>query len=224
MFLREILTLYGMALSDDDLKAVKRLLDGHLAEFQARERRRRRWGLIVFLVLLVGPIIPGLFIARDWWAEFKNQQDKDLAEARAAYQRELAKSQIMRKERDEAVARVKYNGDISDADYQAGLMRSMIQLYNQQAQVRERLQNADADDPESLEATADALSDMLDASLGTLMQMALRNTDSAQNPPPSPQVMSDAKEAASPTTSDSRPAVSGAPSLLSDPGPNGASQ
>jgi hypothetical protein len=187
-----------MALNDDDLKAVKQLLDGHFAEHRRIDRRRQARNWIIFLVLLIGPSIPAAIMLNNLWKDFQeslDQQQREFAEARAAYQRELKKSQIMQKERDEAVARSKYNanGNVSQADYEAGLLRSMIQFYNKQGKIRDNLKNVDADDPDSLEATADELSGILDDSLGLLMQMALRNTDPAIDPPADERKLSDGK-------------------------------
>src|SRR4051812_41274392 len=124
-----------MSLSEDDVQLIGRMLDQRLERVEADARRRRRRIWLVIVVLTVLSSIASAVAMRRMMVQVEgwlSEQDRQLSDAKIAYQRELRRNEDMQRERAAAVAASGYKPEQSQAEYEAGLMRSLFQLMGKQ--------------------------------------------------------------------------------------------
>ncbi len=173
-----------MSLTTDDVQLIGRMLDERLDRIQevARRRRRRLW--LIILLLTLASTVASVFAAREalrMYQDFRSEQDQAMIEAKLAYQRELARNDEMRKEREAAVAASGYQPKQDQANYEAGLIRSLFKTMSQQTAMQKRLENLDPEDPDALLAATEDMQTSMTEGLGAITRILLRNTDPALN-------------------------------------------
>lgn len=191
-----------MALSEEDLQAIGRLIDERVGRIEARDRRRRRfwaWFWVIFIVLnLVG----------GWWSyvwvrervrDYVVEQDERIQSASREYQKALAANAQLRRERDQAVQATGYHSGQPQATYEAGLMAQAIRAIGRSRELNKKLEKADLSDPEQLARATEELSATIDGLLGPVGQILLRNSDPAHMPKPDVR-QRDAASSATPAT------------------------
>ena len=175
-----------MTLTSEDVETIGRLLDERLAKAQAVERRRRRWWLWFWIGLFVLSSLASWFAAQRMLRQVESQLaeiDRQFLDTKLTYQRQLARDAEMQQERKAAEQVSQYQPKQTQADYEAGLMRSAFHMMSQQAALTKTIEQLDADDPEALIKATEEMSGTMTTALGTLTRMMLRNTDPALNTP-----------------------------------------
>ena len=175
-----------MTLTSEDVETIGRLLDERLAKAQAVDRRRRRWWLWFWIALFVLSSLASWFAAQRILRQVEAQLaevDRQFLDTKTTYQRQLARDAMMQQERKAAEQASQYQPKQSQADYEAGLMRSAFKAMSQQAALSKKLENISSDDPDALIAATEEMSGNLTSMLGTLTKVMLRNTDPALNTP-----------------------------------------
>jgi hypothetical protein len=173
-----------MSLAPADLHMIGQLLDERLALHEKRERGRRRWWLWFWIIVFIVSTVLSGIAGKRLLATMQDRiatEEQAWSEMKLSYQAELARSKTMRAERTEAEKNAGYRSDQSQADYEAGLMRQALQLYNRSIAAQKKISSQDVDDPEAMLQEAEDLTGVMSDSLSTIMQMALRNTDPAHN-------------------------------------------
>ncbi len=173
-----------MALSDEDLAAISRLLDAKLAAVAVEDRRRRRfwiwfWVILTVVSALASAIAADRLIRRA--QDELSQINLAFSETKLAYQRQLAQNQELRRQRAVAEKAVAYDSGKTQAEHEAGLVGSMLNLFSAKADFEKKYENADFADPKVLEAYSKELNRMVSEGLNPLAQVVLRNTDPAHN-------------------------------------------
>lgn len=185
-----------MALGQDDVDAIARLLDerlaahgkhieDRLAQQEAAARRRRRFWLWMFLLLTLGSLAASILAANraiTWAQDQLAAQEQGFIDAKIAYQRQLAQSSTLQAERAEAERRVNYKPQQPQDEYEAELIASALRLFNQSMASQARMKAAgDSDDPEALLREMEGMTEMLSQATEVLPRILLRNTDPARN-------------------------------------------
>ena len=175
-----------MSLTSEDVETIGRLLDERLARVQAADRRRRRFWLWFWIALFVVSTVASWFAAQRLLRQVEDrlaEADRQFLDAKLAYQRQLARDAEMQRERAVAEKAAGYQPKQSQAEYEAGLVRSALQAMSQQAAITKRFEQLDPDDPDALMAATDELNANVSSMLGTLTRVMLRNTDPSLNTP-----------------------------------------
>lgn len=189
-----------MSLSPDDVDAIGRLLDDRLAahgqhiearlaaQEAAARRRRRFWFWLIVLTTLASLAASALAARKALsWIETMQQQlaaqEQGFIEAKLAYQRQLAKDAQLQRERADAERHANYKPEQPQAEYEAELIAGALKLFNHSMAQQQRLQSADADDPDALMREMEDITALLNQATGMTTRMLLRNTDPARNTP-----------------------------------------
>ena len=175
-----------MALSEEDLAAISRLLDAKLAAVAVEDRRRRRFWVWMLIVLTVVSTVASAIVAERLIRRAQDeisQINLAFSETKLAYQRQLEQDQELRRQRAVAEKAVAYEPGKTQAEHEAGLVGSMLNLFSAKADFEKKYENADYADPKVMEAYSKDLNRIVSEGLNPLGQIVLRNTDPAHNTP-----------------------------------------
>jgi hypothetical protein len=171
-----------MALTTEDVEIIGRLLDERLARVQAQDRRRRRAWMWFWIALFALSSVASWLVAQRFLRAVDAQisaVDRQFLETKLEYQRQLALDAEMRRERVAAERDAGYQSTQSQGGYEAGLVRTALKAFSQQAALAKKMEALDGSDPEALIAATEEMSGNLTSVLGALTQIMLRNTDPA---------------------------------------------
>ncbi len=181
-----------MPLDPEDVQAIGQLLDERLGAYDQRQRARRRWWLWFWIVLfIVSTIASWVTVQRvievvmskaTAMMDKVDAEERDFAQAKAVYQKQVAHDQQMQKERADAEQAAHYESKQSKAEYEAGLIRQSLAVFAKSAKAQEKVKNLGAsNDPDDDLKALEELSGTLSQGTNVLMQVLLRNTDPAHD-------------------------------------------
>jgi hypothetical protein len=185
-----------MALSQDDVEALGKLLDQRLEahgklidqkldERDRRARNRRRFWLWFWILVFVGSSVACWWTVQKLIGGFQDQIaqiENDTLQAKVAYQQQLARDRQMQRERAEVEKATGYRSDKDLGEFDAGLLRQAFQLLGKSAdfQAKQKKPNAAAGD-EDIDQQLKQVGDMTEQMSNLLGQLLLHETDPAHN-------------------------------------------